>query len=543
MFKRSQRLAHVRTARVSRAPAALETLERRTLMAAVEWVGGLQGNWNEAANWSGGFVPGVNDDVLIDGQQGDTTVTFAGGTHTVNSLFADEARLSILGGALTLSNGGNFTFYGGVTLSGGTLTTGTNPGARLRLGPFGTFDMSGGVLKGDLLLSFQNSFYWSGGEMASPGTTTVGEGANPYSYINGGSNTVKLSRPLIYNGRGLYVGGNLLFSNGTLDFNSQVYALALGDCSILSGGGENMLSGRVYVEGDVHLDVPTNVSGPVSGGALHLGAGGTGDFSVAGSGELHIDATGYSLGVGDVQYSSSGNVFFNSGTTTVRELSTTGGAYVSGAGTRVTFGDSVDVGALFLGSGTRARMNGTGSNVLRTRTLSLGGNAALDIGQESLIVDYDASSPLSTIRALVTDGYAGGGWNGPGIPSSAAADTAGFAVGYAEASDIFSSFPASIEGHEVDDTSVVVRHTRIGDANLDRTVNLADFNRLASNFGSQFSFWSQGDFTYDRTVNLQDFNRLASNFGQGASASSAGARSLALDDEEQPPATDEVVAL
>jgi len=61
-----------------------------------------------------------------------------------------------------------------------------------------------------------------------------------------------------------------------------------------------------------------------------------------------------------------------------------------------------------------------------------------------------------------------------------------------------------------------VRYTRYGDANLDGLVNLSDFNRLASNFGSTSANWDQGDFNYDSNVNLADFNRLAANFGQAA---------------------------
>jgi hypothetical protein len=73
-------------------------------------------------------------------------------------------------------------------------------------------------------------------------------------------------------------------------------------------------------------------------------------------------------------------------------------------------------------------------------------------------------------------------------------------------------------GQEVDDTSVLLRYTRYGDANVDGLVNLADFNRLASNFGlAAGANWDQGDFNYDGIVNLADFNRLAANFGLQAS--------------------------
>ncbi len=52
-----------------------------------------------------------------------------------------------------------------------------------------------------------------------------------------------------------------------------------------------------------------------------------------------------------------------------------------------------------------------------------------------------------------------------------------------------------------------------GDANLDGTVNLSDFNALAANFGQSGRTWQQADFTYDGQVTLDDFNALAANFG------------------------------
>jgi hypothetical protein len=67
-----------------------------------------------------------------------------------------------------------------------------------------------------------------------------------------------------------------------------------------------------------------------------------------------------------------------------------------------------------------------------------------------------------------------------------------------------------------------------GDANHDGTVNLADFNRLASNFGQSNRTFSQGDFNYDGLVNLGDFNILASRFGTALNAASASARPTPL---------------
>jgi hypothetical protein len=56
--------------------------------------------------------------------------------------------------------------------------------------------------------------------------------------------------------------------------------------------------------------------------------------------------------------------------------------------------------------------------------------------------------------------------------------------------------------------------TRPGDANLDRVINLSDFNILAANFGTgSGATWQQADFNFDGIVNLTDFNALAANFG------------------------------
>jgi hypothetical protein len=68
-------------------------------------------------------------------------------------------------------------------------------------------------------------------------------------------------------------------------------------------------------------------------------------------------------------------------------------------------------------------------------------------------------------------------------------------------------------GEQVDGSTVIVKFTIYGDANLDAFVDLDDFNRLAANFGGTNKIWSQGDFNYDGRVNLNDFNLLAANFG------------------------------
>src|SRR5688572_10627947 len=48
----------------------------------------------------------------------------------------------------------------------------------------------------------------------------------------------------------------------------------------------------------------------------------------------------------------------------------------------------------------------------------------------------------------------------------------------------FSAFPATFAGQPVDATSILIRYTVYGDADLSGNVNLNDFNKLAANFGA-----------------------------------------------------------
>jgi hypothetical protein len=152
------------------------------------------------------------------------------------------------------------------------------------------------------------------------------------------------------------------------------------------------------------------------------------------------------------------------------------------------------------------------------------------------IIDYTGPSPISSIFTRLQSGYAGGAWTGPGIMSTTAAnepnDRTG--IGYAEATDLFGSFPATFEGQQIDSTSILMKYALYGDADLNGMVNLSDFNRLAANFGQSPRRWSQGDFTYDQNVNLSDFNRLAANFGMMLADGGRGGATIVDSGNDEP---------
>lgn len=164
-----------------------------------------------------------------------------------------------------------------------------------------------------------------------------------------------------------------------------------------------------------------------------------------------------------------------------------------------------------------------GGRYIRTEALgSLAGQ--LELADNGLIVDYTTTSPIGTIASAIATGFNGGAWNGTRIVSALAGISANptTAIGYAEASAL-SSVPALFAGETYDPSTVLVLYTIAGDTNLDRVVNGADFNALASNFGMSDRRWTDGDLNYDTVVNGSDFNLLASNFGMSISTNMPGA--------------------
>ena len=206
-------------------------------------------------------------------------------------------------------------------------------------------------------------------------------------------------------------------------------------------------------------------------------------------------------------------------------LSSTGTVAVGGGSTITINSTLVAAGGVVGGNGVVRALNGmtvngpvrkAGTGPLRVnRTFTVAAGGALDFASGNIINDYLAASPIADLRVLLAEGYNNGAWNGDGIPSATAAATPSIAVGYAEASELFTTFPATFAGETIDDTTVVMRLTRWGDADLSGRVDLADFNRLAAHF-NEGGFWSNGDFNYDGFVNLPDFNLLAANFNLSA---------------------------
>lgn len=242
----------------------------------------------------------------------------------------------------------------------------------------------------------------------------------------------------------------------------------------------------------------------------------------ASAGALTVNKTWTGDIAGDSNWTTAGN-WTPGGAPGVTDRAMVGGATVNVSSSLTLFSLGVLAGAT-VGVGPH------GSRVLRlTGSFAALGNGRVDLADNAMIVDDAQSLNLPAVQSALVAGYASGSWNGPGITSSAAAGASGgstrTAIGLALASDLFSTFPATFAGQSVDSTSVLMRYTLAGDANLDRTVNGADFNILAGSFGSAGQRWSGADFTFDSLTNGSDFNVLAANFGKSLPGDATGSRS------------------
>jgi Immunoglobulin I-set domain len=164
------------------------------------------------------------------------------------------------------------------------------------------------------------------------------------------------------------------------------------------------------------------------------------------------------------------------------------------------------------------------AGVSSAASLTLEGNATLDVGSGTLMIDYGTGTdPIASIASSLASGYNGGTWTGTGITDSAvAAENASqkqaiYDVGYADGAD---GIVTGLSAGEIE-----IMPTLAGDAKLQGNVQFGDFQTLAQYFG-KVGGWDEGNFTYGATVDFGDFQQLAQDFGQtsafGASESSGG---------------------
>jgi hypothetical protein len=421
-----------------------------------------------------------------------TTFTSNVTNHTPHTLAANR---SIAVGASFTQAAGTFTQFGHVAVPG------TNSQAVVVGGPDGaTWDQVNATHTGNFI------------RVGSDG---------PGTYLLRGNSTITLGRQITIGGAGdgtfTHDGGRVTAKGLSIGSTSPVRA------RYQLNVGTMLIDGTASIGGSESLDTFAQTGGHATMTTLHMDLFGLSNL------RPRLDVSGGSLTVaGDVI--NNGSILLH-GTATMSsgEIAGTGSLTVTATSTLTAF--RIRQSDVFVGrSGRILAAPGLIPPPHRVESLTFeprpGGGffGQWDLRRASLIIDYaDApgASPIATVRQYLASGFAGGSWNGNGLITTAPVidPQQRPALGFAEAADVVGAAGGTFGGSFVDGTSVLIRFTRFGDANLDGTVNLQDFNRLAGIFGATGRIWSQGDFNYDGSVNLQDFNLLAGNFGLSASGS------------------------
>jgi hypothetical protein len=173
--------------------------------------------------------------------------------------------------------------------------------------------------------------------------------------------------------------------------------------------------------------------------------------------------------------------------------------------------------------------NGTTNATSVLSSLSIAGGEVptgkLDLNNNAAIINYPTgSSPVATVRRLILTGRGGPGlgktWNGNGITSSAAAaaPSESLSVGYAENATLPLGRYTNFRGQSVDATSVLMRFTRTGDANLDGRVNDDDVTIVGAYYDPrrENAAWALGDFDYNGFVDDDDVTLLGAFYNPSA---------------------------
>jgi MYXO-CTERM domain-containing protein len=135
--------------------------------------------------------------------------------------------------------------------------------------------------------------------------------------------------------------------------------------------------------------------------------------------------------------------------------------------------------------------------------------ARLDLGNNSMVIDYSGAvgSLVDDTRQLLKAGIDTAGASGLVSSSIDAARR----LGYGDNAVLGKT---SFAGQTVDASSLLVKFTYAGDANLDGQVDITDLGSLATAWQTGAP-WTGGDFDYSGFVDITDLGMLATNWQAG----------------------------
>jgi len=399
-----------------------------TTLAQRTWTGNTNTDWGNASNWSPVSIPADADDIIIPGSkshypvllvnrkmrsitiESGASITFTGGTATVDDGEVNNSGTVIVNGGILDIKGGTLSNSGTITLSSGQLKV-ANIATNL---PGSNFNQSGGTFESSNLtvnassnltfstgtMVFKSDITNSGTVTSSSGTITldglIANQTGAVFTVNGGDVEVKqepstnaatinvISGNLFFNGKDLQnlSGGTLTQTGGTLRLdhltnNGQVTASA-GTFTI--DGFFTNSSGNLTVDGGsiiVKNNTSTNSGSiTITSGLLDLGTEGK-DLTIQAGGS--VDQTGGAVKIKKLTVESTGSYTFSGTTLDITgDLENSGTVTLNPGTVNVTGHINTEIGSDFViaGATLTAQSDATfkGNVTISDGTLDLGTN-------------------------------------------------------------------------------------------------------------------------------------------------------------------------
>ncbi|HEY7087752.1 MAG TPA: autotransporter-associated beta strand repeat-containing protein, partial [Tepidisphaeraceae bacterium] len=348
------------------------------------------------------------------------------------------------------------------------------------------------------------------------------DGTDASNFVRIGYNTDTLSN----------LDGNLHFT-GTMD-ETKFFAAALTSQQITELFNTNAIatasSGGQFLPTTTAVTVAGGATLDLNGANQLIGslAGPNGSNVTLGSGVLTTGGNNTSTTFSGLISGTGGIVKVGTGQfTLVNDNAYTGGTTVSG-GTAL-FNTKVPRGAVNVTAGTlkvaaKGTPNSVGGTSVITSFASTGGT--MDLTNNSMVIDYTGpvGTQVSDIRNHLRAGRL-----------STSSGTATTRLGYGDNAVLGKS---TFGGVSVDTSSILVKYTYAGDADLDGDADGVDIGTWATNFtgelgGTGSAVWTQGDWDYDGDVDGVDAGLWAQAFT--GELGGGGLGSLVIDDPNMAP--------
>jgi autotransporter-associated beta strand protein len=304
---------------------------------------------------------------------------------------------------------------------------------------------------------------------------------------------------------------------GILNFTSPIaYTIAgTNPITLSASGGQaaiNITAGNHSISAPLSFSSNTTVTTAVAtalnlAGPLKIAAGDT--ITLGGGGNVTLAGT-ITAGPGSALNSTAGTTTFNTdtGSALASPLSIiAGGGAVVLASTEHLANLSIVAGAIVTASLASPHSVIVTGALTNSGLINLTNNDFILQGANGAI----ASANLTSINNQLDAGFNAGHWNGAtGIVSTQAAGDTRFltTLGYRQ------SAGGLFDGTNTTANDVLVKYTYYGDADLNGTVNGADYQQIDMGYAMHLTGWQNGDFNYDGVVDGSDFSLIDNTFNQ-----------------------------